>query len=118
MRSLRSLVFRAALIALVAIPVLAIAEDPTAWLDPVSLINALPIPGVVKALLIFGWPLLYAAAVGLRGRTDPTSTLGRIVRWVLDGVKHPSERAPAPAPATPAPAPASISSAASGDFGG
>jgi hypothetical protein len=70
----------------------AAAGAPTPeWLDPVALINALPLPPLYKALALFGFPILYVVVGVLRGKTDPSSRAGKVIRFILDGTKHPSE---------------------------
>jgi hypothetical protein len=87
------------LFALAALPLLALGQvavaEPATQLDFVALINAIPLPPAVKGIVLFVWPLVYGVCVFLRAVTSPASPLGRGVRWVLDGVKHPDERAAA-----------------------
>jgi hypothetical protein len=81
------------------LPVLALAQavaQPGAQLDFIGLVNAIPLPAAIKAILLFVFPLVYGLCAFLRGFTSPLSPIGRAVRFVLDGVKHPDERAPVP----------------------
>jgi hypothetical protein len=87
-----------------ALPLAAIAqaaaEAPAPFsFDPAALVALLPLPATVKAVVLsLGLPALYFAIGIARRFTVPTSPVGKLVRLVLSGWKHPSEVPPAPPP--------------------
>lgn len=95
----RLLLYFVAPVALVLLPLVALAQavtDPALpQIDVIAIVNMIPLPAAVKAAILVGFPLLYWLCAMLRRFTSPASPLGKAVRAVLDGIRHPSEAATA-----------------------